>query len=147
MLASLTRFHFLLEYTLTGILSLLPSRYVTLVSEPELGVVAHRVVAWREPAVTNVAVTNEARSGGPWSGGLERASRDQHGRDQHGRDQRGRWPLRRVDCYGLIPLQGMGLVPHRLYGQPMWGLYTKWALSSTRPKCSPKCWLAVGLKM
>ncbi|MFS7970075.1 hypothetical protein Hanom_Chr09g00816741 [Helianthus anomalus] len=26
----------------------------------------------------------------------------------------------------------MGLVPHRLYGQPMWGLYTKWALSPTR---------------
>ncbi|MFS8007010.1 hypothetical protein Hanom_Chr14g01255911 [Helianthus anomalus] len=78
-----------------------------MVSEPELG-----VVAWREPAVTN-----EARSGG-----LERASRDQHDRDQHGRDQRGRWPLGRVDCYGLIPLQGMRLVPHRLYGQLMWGL-------------------------
>ncbi|MFS7901177.1 hypothetical protein Hanom_Chr00s175848g01830461 [Helianthus anomalus] len=68
-------------------------------------VVAHVVVAWREPAVTN-----EARSGF-----VERASRD----------QRGRWPLRRVDCYGLIPLQGMGLVPHRLYGQLMWGLYIK----------------------
>ncbi|KAJ0478076.1 putative ricin B-like lectin [Helianthus annuus] len=26
----------------------------------------------------------------------------------------------------------MGLVPHRLYGQPMWGLYTKWAPSPTR---------------
>ncbi|KAF5804402.1 hypothetical protein HanXRQr2_Chr05g0196571 [Helianthus annuus] len=26
----------------------------------------------------------------------------------------------------------MGLVPHRLYGQLMWGLYTKWALSPTR---------------
>ncbi|MFS8009580.1 hypothetical protein Hanom_Chr14g01286651 [Helianthus anomalus] len=77
-----------------------------MVSEPELG-----VVAWREPAVTNMAVT-EARSGGPWSGGLERASLD-----QHGRDQRGRWPLRMVDCYGLIPLQDMRLVPHRLYGQ------------------------------
>ncbi|KAJ0466079.1 putative transcription factor C2H2 family [Helianthus annuus] len=26
----------------------------------------------------------------------------------------------------------MRLVPHRLYGQLMWGLYTKWALSPTR---------------
>ncbi|MFS7911050.1 hypothetical protein Hanom_Chr02g00113451 [Helianthus anomalus] len=26
----------------------------------------------------------------------------------------------------------MGLVPHRLYGQLMCGLYTKWALSPTR---------------
>ncbi|MFS7935348.1 hypothetical protein Hanom_Chr05g00402381 [Helianthus anomalus] len=26
----------------------------------------------------------------------------------------------------------MGLVPHRLYGQLMWGLYTKWASSPTR---------------
>ncbi|MFS8008327.1 hypothetical protein Hanom_Chr14g01271391 [Helianthus anomalus] len=26
----------------------------------------------------------------------------------------------------------MGLVPHRLYGQLMWVLYTKWALSPTR---------------
>ncbi|MFS8015235.1 hypothetical protein Hanom_Chr15g01353951 [Helianthus anomalus] len=52
------------------------------------------VVAWREPVMANVAVTNEARTGG-----LERASYD-----KHGCDQRERWPLRRVDCYGLIPL-------------------------------------------
>ncbi|MFS7927196.1 hypothetical protein Hanom_Chr04g00306101 [Helianthus anomalus] len=26
----------------------------------------------------------------------------------------------------------MGLVPHLLYGQLMWGLYIKWALSPTR---------------
>ncbi|MFS7987191.1 hypothetical protein Hanom_Chr11g01019571 [Helianthus anomalus] len=70
---------------------------------------------------------SETRSGGPRSGGLERASRD-----QRGRDQRGHWPLRRVDCYGPKPLQGMGLVPHRLYVQSMWGLYTKWTLSPTR---------------
>ncbi|MFS7910589.1 hypothetical protein Hanom_Chr02g00108051 [Helianthus anomalus] len=60
------------------------------VLEPELG-----VVPWRE-----LAVTNEAQSGG-----LKRASPD-----QHGRDQRGRWPLRRVDCYGLKPLQGISVV-------------------------------------
>ncbi|MFS8005852.1 hypothetical protein Hanom_Chr13g01242231 [Helianthus anomalus] len=60
------------------------------------------VVAWREPAVPNVIVINEAHNGG-----LERASRD-----QHGRDQRGRWPLKRVNCYEVIPLQDIRLVPH-----------------------------------
>ena len=32
---------------------------ITMVSEPNLGVVTHGVVAWNQPAVTNVAVTNE----------------------------------------------------------------------------------------
>ncbi|KAL8237144.1 hypothetical protein R6Q59_018225 [Mikania micrantha] len=54
------------------------------------------------------------RSDGPRSGGLEGASCD-----QHVRDQRGRWPLRRVDCYGSKPLQGMRLVPHRLVSEFM----------------------------
>ncbi|KAJ0926070.1 hypothetical protein HanRHA438_Chr04g0166811 [Helianthus annuus] len=35
-------------------------------------------------------------------------------------------------CYGPKPLQGMRFVPHQSYGQSMWGLYTKWALSPTR---------------
>ena len=37
-----------------------------MVLEPNLGVVAHRVVAWNQPAVTNVAVTNE--DVGPYGG-------------------------------------------------------------------------------
>jgi len=37
------------------------------------------------------------------------------------RDRRGRWPLRGVKCYGCDQLQGMELVPHRLYGQLMGG--------------------------
>jgi len=61
----------------------------------------------KEPAVTNVAVTNENSEWWPGKASY---------------DQRGRWPLRRVECYGLDQLQGMGLVPHRLYGQLMRGL-------------------------
>ncbi|MFS7934629.1 hypothetical protein Hanom_Chr05g00393871 [Helianthus anomalus] len=99
-----------------------------LIPLPGMGLVSHRgqlmwglytkwalsptkLVFWVELSrlVCNIDIRARTRSRGPRSGGLERASCD----------QRGRWPLRRVDCYGLIPLQGMGLVSHRLYGQLM----------------------------
>ncbi|MFS7976224.1 putative glycerol-3-phosphate 2-O-acyltransferase [Helianthus anomalus] len=61
------------------------------------------------------------------SGGLERASRDQRGQsgglERASRDQREGLPLRMVDCYGLI------LVPHRLYGQLMWGLCSRFSVA------------------
>jgi len=61
----------------------------------------------KEPAMTN-------EDSEWWPG---RASRD-----QRGHDQRERWPLSGVECYGLDQLQGIGLVPHRLYEQLMRGL-------------------------